>query len=277
MGRVTWFEAIVLGIVQGLTEFLPISSSAHLLIVGQLFFDGRDPGAAFTAVTQIGTESAVIVYFAKDIWRIISRWSLALVGRVPQSDPDVRMGWMVIVGSLPIALLGLLFEDAIDSGLRNLWITAAMLAGVAIVLAVADRVAKNERTIEQLTWKHAISLGFWQALALIPGVSRSGATISGGLFMGYRREVAARYAFLLAVPAVMASGLYKLKDIGDDSTAAWGPTLLATGIAFVIGYGVIAWLLRYVANHTFTIFVVYRLALAAVLVGLLATGTIAAT
>ena len=142
MGRVTWFEAIVLGIVQGLTEFLPISSSAHLLIVGQLFFDGRDPGAAFTAVTQIGTESAVIVYFAKDIWRIISRWIVALGGKLPQSDPDVRMGWMVIVGSLPIAVLGLLFEGAIDSGLRNLWITAAMLAGVAIVLIRASPVQR---------------------------------------------------------------------------------------------------------------------------------------
>ncbi|KAB7745205.1 undecaprenyl-diphosphate phosphatase [Nostocoides sp. F2B08] len=273
----TWLEAIILGIVQGLTEFLPISSSAHLLIVGQLFFDGRDPGAAFTAVSQIGTEMAVVVYFAKDIGRIISKWFRAFAGKVPQSDPDVRMGWMVIVGSIPIGVLGLLFEDAIDSGLRNLWITATMLAGVALVLFIADRRAKNERTLDQLTWRHAISLGLWQALALIPGVSRSGATISGGLLMGYRREAAARYAFLLAVPAVLASGFYKLKDIGDDATAAWGPTILATAIAFVIGYAVIAWLLRYVATHTFTIFVVYRLVLAGVLVVLLATGTIAAT
>jgi len=277
MTPVSWLEAIILGIVQGLTEFLPISSSAHLLIVGQLFFDGRDPGAAFTAVSQIGTEMAVIVYFAKDIGRIISKWFQALAGRVSQKDPDVRMGWMVIVGSIPIGILGVLFEDAIDNTLRNLWITATMLAGVAIVLAVADRLAKNERTLDNLTWRHAIFLGLWQALALIPGVSRSGATISGGLFMGYRREAAARYAFLLAVPAVMTSGIYKLKDIGDDATAAWGPTILATAIAFVIGYAVIAWLLRYVASHTFTVFVIYRLALAALLVGLLATGTIAAT
>lgn len=277
MARVSWLEAIILGIVQGLTEFLPISSSAHLLIVGQLFFDGRDPGAAFTAVSQIGTEMAVVVYFAKDIWRIISKWFRALAKKVPQSDPDVRMGWMVIVGSIPIGVLGLLFEDAIDSGLRNLWITATMLAGVAVILFIADRRARNERTLDRLTWRHAIFLGLWQALALIPGVSRSGATISGGLLMGYRREAAARYAFLLAVPAVLASGFYKLKDIGEDATAAWGPTILATAIAFVIGYAVIAWLLRYVATHTFTIFVIYRLALAAVLVGLLATGTISAT
>jgi undecaprenyl-diphosphatase len=192
MSRVSWLEAIVLGIVQGLTEFLPVSSSAHLLIVGQLFFDGRDPGAAFTAVSQIGTEMAVIVYFYKDIWRIISKWCLALARKVPQSDPDVRMGWMVIVGSLPIAILGLTFEEQIDGAVRNLWITATMLAGVAIVLFIADRVAKNERTLDQLTWRHAIFFGFWQALALIPGVSRSGASISGGLFMGYRREAAAR-------------------------------------------------------------------------------------
>ena len=272
----SWFEAIVLGIVQGLTEFLPISSSAHLLITGQLFFDGRDPGAAFTAVSQIGTEMAVIVYFAKDIWRIISKWFRALAGKVPQSDPDVRMGWMVIVGSLPIAALGLFFEDAIDTGLRNLWITAAMLAGVAVILFVADRRAKNERTLDQLSWRHAIFFGMWQALALIPGVSRSGATISGGLLMGYRREAAARYSFLLAIPAVLSSGLYKLKDIGGDTNAAWGPTIVATVIAFFIGYAVIAWLLRYVASHDFTIFVIYRLALATFLVGLLATGTIAA-
>lgn len=276
MTRVSWLEAIILGIVQGLTEFLPISSSAHLLVVGQLFFDGRDPGAAFTAVSQIGTETAVIVYFAKDIWRIIRKWFLALGGKVPQSDPDVRMGWMVIVGSLPIAILGLLFENAIDTSLRNLWITTAMLAGVALILALADRLATTERTLDRLTWKHAIIFGLAQAAALIPGVSRSGATISAGLFMGYTRDAAARYAFLLAIPAVMASGLYKLKDIGGDATVAWGPTIVATAIAFVIGLAVIHWLLKYVANHTFSIFVAYRLALAALLAGLLLTGTLAA-
>ena len=270
----SWLEAIILGIVQGLTEFLPVSSSAHLLIVGQLFFDGRDPGAAFTAVTQIGTEMAVLVYFAKDIWRIITKWCQALVGKVAQSDPDVRMGWMVIVGSVPIAVLGLVFESYIDTSLRNLWITAAMLGGFAIILGIADRMAKNERTLDRLTWKHAIFFGLWQALALIPGVSRSGASIAGGLFMGYRREAAARYAFLLAIPAVMASGLYKLKDIGDDTTAAWGPTIAATIIAFFIGYAVIAWLLRYVSRNNFTIFIVYRLLLAAGLATLLATGVL---
>ncbi len=272
-----WLQAIVLGVVQGLTEFLPISSSAHVSIVGQLFFEGRDPGAAFTAVTQLGTETAVLVYFRKDIWRIITQWIGSLTGKVDKSDPDARMGWLVILGSVPIVVLGLLFQDAIDSTLRNLWITVAMLAGVALVLAAADRFgARNTRELKDLTWAHGILFGLFQACALIPGVSRSGATISGGLFLGYTREAATRYGFLLAIPAVFGSGLYKLKDIGGEAAVAWGPTIAATVIAFIIGYAVIAWLLRYVSTHNFTIFVLYRLGLAAVVAGLLVTGVLAA-
>ncbi len=271
-----WFEAIVLGIVQGLTEFLPISSSAHLLIVGQLFFGGHDPGAAFTAVSQLGTETAVVVYFFKDIVRIIKHWALSLVGKVPRSDPDARMGWFVILGSIPIGVLGLLFQDAIDSGLRNLWITVAMLGGVGLILAAADRFAatRQHKQLHDLTLKDAIIYGLAQACALVPGVSRSGGTISAGLFLGYRREAAARYAFLLAVPAVFASGLYKLKDIGSDTAVAWGPTIVATIIAFVIGYAVIAWLLRYISHNSFLPFVVYRIALAVVVAVLLITGVL---
>jgi len=272
-----WIDAIVLGIVQGLTEFLPVSSSAHVSIVGQLFFEGRDPGAAFTAVTQLGTETAVLVYFWKDITRIVKKWCLALVGTQQRDDPDVRMGWLVILGSVPIVALGLLFQDAIDTSLRNLWITVAMLAGVAVVLAVADWVGRNNtRTLQDITWGHGLLLGLFQAAALIPGVSRSGATISGGLLLGYTRETAARYAFLLAVPAVFGSGLYKLKDIGDDPSTAWGPTILATVLSFVIGYAVIAWLLRYISTHSFWVFVVYRLLLAAAVAALILTGVLVA-
>ncbi|MGC3954050.1 MAG: undecaprenyl-diphosphate phosphatase [Propionicimonas sp.] len=267
-----WLEAIVLGIVQGLTEFLPISSSAHQSIVGQLFFGGHDPGAAFTAITQLGTESAVVVYFARDIGRIIKNWTLALFGRIPRNHPDARMGWLVILGSIPIVVGGLLFEDAIDTWLRNLWITVAMLAGVGVLLWLADRFAKHSYELEDLTWRDGIALGFAQALALIPGVSRSGATISAGLFLGYTRPAATRYAFLLAIPAVFGSGLYKLKDIGAEPGLEWGPIIVATVIAFVVGLAVIAWLLRYVSKHSFSIFVWYRLALAAVLAALLATG-----
>ncbi|MEN0071646.1 MAG: undecaprenyl-diphosphate phosphatase [Propionicimonas sp.] len=268
----SWLEAIVLGIVQGLTEFLPISSSAHQSIVGQLFFGGHDPGAAFTAITQLGTETAVIVYFARDIGRIIKRWTLALFGRIPRNDPDARMGWLVIIGSIPIVVLGILFEDAISTWLRNLWITVAMMAGVAILLWLADRFAKHTYELNQLTWSDGIAFGFAQALALIPGVSRSGATISAGLYLGYTRTAATRYAFLLAIPAVFGSGLYKLKDIGVEPGLEWGPILVATAVAFVIGLAVIHWLLRYVSKHSFSIFVWYRLAVAALLATLLATG-----
>lgn len=264
-----WLEAIVLGIVQGLTEFLPISSSAHQSIVGQLFFQGRDPGSAFTAITQLGTETAVVVYFARDIARIIKNWVLALFGRIPRNDPDARIGWLVIIGSIPIVVAGLLFEDAIDTWLRNLWITVAALGGVAVLLWLADRFARHTYELKDLTWLDGIALGFAQALALIPGVSRSGATISAGLFLGYSRPAATRYAFLLAIPAVFGSGIYKLKDLGAESAVAWGPTAAATGVAFLVGLGVIHWLLRYVSKHSFAIFVWYRLALAAVLAGLL--------
>ena len=269
-----WLEAIVLGIVQGLTEFLPISSSAHQSIVGQLFFGGTDPGAAFTAVTQLGTETAVILYFARDIGRIISHWAGSLIGRVPRDDPEARMGWLVIIGSIPIGVLGLLFQDAIDTTLRNLWITVAMLAGFGIVLWIADRIARDRFELKELTWVDGIALGFAQALALIPGVSRSGATIAGGLFLGYKREAATRYAFLLAIPAVFISGLFKLKDIPGDPHLSWGPTILATVLAFGIGLVVIHWLLKYVSKHNFSVFVWYRLALAAVVAGLLLTGVL---
>jgi undecaprenyl-diphosphatase len=269
-----WLEALVLGVVQGLTEFLPISSSAHQSIVGQ-FFGGQDPGAAFTAITQLGTEAAVLLYFRRDIWLILRSWAGSLVGRVPRDDPEARMGWLVIIGSIPIVVLGVLFQDQIDTTLRNLWITAAMLAGFGLVIGLADWFARNTRPLESLTWRHGVLYGLAQSLALIPGVSRSGATIAAGLAMGYQRVAAAKYSFLLAIPAVVGSGLFKLADIANDPVEpAWGPIALATVVSFVIGYGVIAWLLRYVSTHNFIVFVIYRVALAVVVAVLLLMGVL---
>ncbi len=269
-----WLQALILGLVQGLTEFLPISSSAHLSIVGQLM-GGIDPGSAFTAISQLGTEAAVIIYFRRDIWAIIKNWCLALVGKIPRDDPSARMGWLVIIGSVPIVVLGLLFQDEIDSALRNLWITTAMLAGFGILIGIADHFARNQRELTQLTWKHGILYGLAQSLALIPGVSRSGATIAAGLALGYKREAAAKYAFLLAIPAVVGSGFFKLADVSSDAVEpAWGPIILATVVAFFVGLAVIHWLLRYVSTHNFFPFVVYRLALAALVAILLLTGVL---
>ncbi|UFU04383.1 undecaprenyl-diphosphate phosphatase [Ruania suaedae] len=275
----TWWEALVLGIIQGLTEFLPISSSAHLRIVGDLM--GRDPGAAFTAITQIGTEAAVVLYFRRDIARIISRWVKALpVGpwrhQVPASDPDARMGWFVICGSIPIVVLGLLFQDAIEHALRNLYLTALVLALFAVILGIADVRGRKERELTQLTWKHAWLFGFAQALALVPGVSRSGGTITAGLLMGYTREAAARYSFLLAIPAVLGSGFYQLvKSGGTGGAAGFGPTLLATVVAFAVGYLVIIAFLKIVSTYSYLPFVYYRIVLAAVVVVLLVAGVLA--
>lgn len=272
-----WGEAITLGVVQGLTEFLPVSSSAHVSIVGRLF-GGTDPGAAFTAITQLGTEAAVLVYFRKDIARIVTRWCKALAGTLPHSDPDVRMGWLVIAGTIPIGVFGLALRDLITGPFRNLWVTATMLLVFAIVIWIADRRATQTKEITDLTVKDGIAFGFFQALALVPGVSRSGGTIAGGLFMGYKREAAARYAFLLAIPAVLLSGFDQVLDIaGDPVQPAWAQILTATVISFVIGYAVIAWLLRYISTHDFTPFVIYRIVLALVLFALLATGIIPAT
>jgi len=273
---VSWFEAIVLGIVQGLTEFLPISSSAHILIVSRLFGWG-DPGAAFTAVSQIGTETAVLIFFRKDIARILRTWFRSLRHTELRSSIDARMGWYVIVGTIPIAVLGLAFAPLIETAARNLWLVSTVLIVFGLVLGLADRLGSKVKQLEALNVKDGVLFGFGQALALIPGVSRSGATISVGLAMGYSRSAATRYAFLLAIPAVLASGLYEATKIGDDPNVQWGQTLLATVIALVIGYLVIAWLIRWVSTRSYMPFVIYRLVLGGVLLVLLATGVIAAT
>lgn len=273
----SWLQAIVLGIVQGLTEFLPISSSAHQLIVSRLFFSNDGGGAAFTAVTQLGTEAAVIVYFARDIWTIISRWALSVAGRLPRDDPKAKEGWFVIIGTIPIGVLGLLFKDAIEGPARNLWLTASMLLIFAFVIAVADSTARQTKTLADLNVRDGIFFGLWQSLALVPGVSRSGGTISGGLFMGYDRPSAARYSFLLAIPAVLTSGLFELKGAHAGDDGGWGPILVATILSFVVGYAVIAWLMKWISTHDFRPFVYYRILLAVVLFVLLGVGTLSAT
>ncbi|MHC9045733.1 undecaprenyl-diphosphate phosphatase [Microbacterium saperdae] len=271
------FEALILGIVQGLTEFLPISSSAHLRILGTFLPSGEDPGAAFTAITQIGTEAAVVVFFWRDIVRIIGQWFRSLVGRVPRNDPDARMGWLIIIGSIPIVLLGLLFQDQIESVLRSLWIVAVMLIVFGILLGIADHVGAKRRSLKDLTYPDGIAYGFAQALALIPGVSRSGGTITMGLFLGYERAAAARYAFLLAIPAVFGSGFYQVyKSWGEPSFFSFGDTLAATGIAFVVALGVIAFFMNWISKRSFLPFVIYRILLGTTLLILLGTGVIAA-
>ncbi|MET4538959.1 MULTISPECIES: undecaprenyl-diphosphate phosphatase [Micrococcaceae] len=275
-----WIEAALLGLVQGLTEFLPISSSAHLRIVGSFLPNASDPGAAFTAITQLGTETAVIVYFWRDIVRIVRAWFGSLTGKVERSNPDARMGWLVILGSLPIIVLGLLFQDQIESVLRSMWIVATMLIVFGMILAVADAIGRQERDLTQLTYKHGILYGFAQAMALIPGVSRSGGTITAGLLMGYTREAAARYSFLLAIPAVFGSGLYQLyKTVSNDGLA--GPyglaeTAMATVIAFVVGYIIIGWFLKFVSTRSYRLFVWYRILLGLALYVLLYFGVISA-
>ncbi|MDM7831012.1 undecaprenyl-diphosphate phosphatase [Cellulomonas edaphi] len=285
-------EAILLGLVQGLTEFLPVSSSAHLRIVGDLI--GSDPGAAFTAITQLGTETAVLLYFRRDLARILTAWWQALrgrygtdwrsrVGRPPgaPADHDALMAWFIALGSLPIVVLGLAFQDSIENTFRNLWLVALTLAGFALVLGWADKVGAKARPLEELTGRDAVQFGFWQALALVPGVSRSGGTITGGLLMGYTREAAARYSFLLALPAVFGSGLFQLAksagDFGTAGTPGLAPTLVATLVAFVVGYLVIIVFLKIVSTFSYKPFVWYRLGLAALVVILLLTGTLDAT
>ncbi|TFV77554.1 undecaprenyl-diphosphate phosphatase [Blastococcus sp. CT_GayMR19] len=271
-----WIEAIVLGIVQGLTEFLPISSSAHLRLVGELF-GWEDPGAAFTAITQIGTEAAVLLYFRHDIARIVVAWLGSLAGK-RKGEPDARMGWLIIVGSIPIVVLGLLFQDDIETTLRDLRIVAIALILFSLILFWADRVGAKKRELEHLTVPHGIGFGFAQAMALIPGVSRSGGTITAGLFLGYSRSAAARYSFLLAVPAVLGSGFFQAYEAMTGDVAgqgvSWGPTVLATVIAFGVGLTVIAWLLRYLDRGSFTPFVVYRLVLGVLVLALVQTGVL---
>ena len=273
----SWVQVIVLSIVQGLTEFLPVSSSGHLRIVSQLFW-GEDAGASFTAVIQLGTELAVLVYFAKDIWRILTAWFAGLADKSKRNF-DYRMGWMVIAGTIPVGLAGVLLKDLIRENFRNLWITATVLIVFSFVFILAERMGRRERSFGELTMRDSIIMGFAQCLALIPGVSRSGGTVSAGLFLNLDREVATRYSFLLAIPAVLASGLFSLPDAfsPDAGQAASGAQLfVGTAIAFAVGYASIAWLLKFVAHHSFAWFALWRIPLGLAVMGLLAFGVLQA-
>ena len=269
-------KAVFLGLLQGLTEFLPISSSAHLRIFPDLFGWG-DPGAAFTAVIQIGTELAVLIYFRKDIWRIGSTWVRSLYRPEYRGQLDARMGWFIIIGSLPIVVLGILLKDIIESDFRNLWIIGTTLIVLGLILGIADRVSSDRLRIKDIRLRDAVLMGLAQACALIPGVSRSGATISMGRFLGYQREAATRYAFLLAIPAVIGAGLFELREIPHgDNSYGWGPTIVATVVSFLVGYAAIAWLLRYVATNSYLPFVIYRVALGSLTLVLLGAGVLTA-
>ena len=273
----SWLQVIVLSLVQGLTEFLPVSSSGHLRIISTLFW-GEDAGASFTAVVQLGTEAAVLVYFAKDIWRILLAWFAGLADKSKRNF-DYRMGWMVIFGTIPVGLLGFLGKDFIRENLRNLWITAAMLVLFSFVFIIAERMGRRERSFDQLTMRDALWMGLAQCLALIPGVSRSGGTVSAGLFLGLDREVATRFSFLLAIPAVLASGLFSLPDAfsPEAGQAASGLQLfVGTAIAFAVGYASIAWLLRFVAHNSFAWFAAWRIPVGLLVMALLAAGVLQA-
>ncbi|WP_454141438.1 undecaprenyl-diphosphate phosphatase [Microbacterium lacticum] len=273
------FDAIILGIVQGLTEFLPISSSAHLRIIGEFLPSAEDPGATFTAITQIGTELAVLVYFWKRIVRIVGQWFRSLTGAVPRNDPNARMGWIVIIGTIPIGVLGFLFQDVIRDTFRNLWLVAIVLIVFGLLLGAADALGRRTREESDLTYRDGLLLGLAQSLALIPGVSRSGATTTMGLALGFTRTAAAEVAFLLAVPAVFGSGLYELiHAIREPGSAVFTgvETAVATGIAFVVGLAVIAFLMQYLKRGSFLPFVIYRVVLGIVLIILLSLGVLQA-
>jgi len=266
-------EALFLGIVQGLTEFLPISSSAHIRIVGEFMPNAKDPGAAFTAISQIGTELAVLLYFRNDILNILRAWFKR------DGSPEARLGTLIIIGTLPIIALGYLGQDYITNNFRSLWVIASTLIIFGLILGFADRIGKSEKDLSTLNARDGIFYGLAQSLALIPGVSRSGATIALGRFLGYKREAALRYSFLLAIPAVFGSGLYQLKKAMDDSTVSvysMPEIVVATVTAFIVGYAVIAWLMKFISTKSFTPFVIYRVVLGSALLVALATGVISA-
>lgn len=283
-----FFEAIILGLVQALTEYLPVSSSAHIRIIGDLML-GSDPGAAFTAIIQLGTELAVLLYFRRDIYNILTGWFGCLFGREGRDwrsrmgahNRDARLGWYVIIGTLPILVCGLLFKDAIETTLRNLWITVAVLIVFGVLLWIVDARSKQVKTIKEMSAKDALLFGVGQMLALIPGVSRSGGTITFGRAMGYTREAAVRVSFIMAIPAVFGAGILEtisaVRDLGSGDAGmfpGWGPTIAATIVAFIVGYVVIIGFLKFVSTFSYKAFAIYRIGLAVVVAILLIAGVL---
>ncbi len=269
----SFLQAIVLGLVQGLTEFLPISSSGHLRIVPALC-GWEDPGTAFTAVIQLGTMAAVLLYFRTDLWNIARAWVREVRLPYRQRSHEANLGWFIILGTIPVAVFGLIFSNQIESGARNLYLIGSVLIAFSFVMLAADRIGSRVRNLEHLNARDGLWIGLAQSLALVPGVSRSGATISAGLLRGFDRSSAARYSFLLSVPAVVLSGLFELRHIGGEGAVGAGPTIVATLVAFVSGYAAIAWLLRYLATHSLTLFVAYRIPLGVLVLALAAAGAI---
>jgi undecaprenyl-diphosphatase len=273
---VSLLEAIVLGITQGLTEFLPISSTAHLRVV-PAFAGWEDPGAAFTAVTQLGTMAAVVLYFRADLARVMRAWIRSLRDPAARRELDARLGWYIVLGTIPIGIFGLVFKDQIETGARDLYLIGTTLIVLGLLLLVAEHVASHDRPLERITRRDAFVVGFAQALALVPGVSRSGATLTAGLFMGLARTSAARFSFLLSVPAVVLSGVFEFESIlsGEEGEhVGFGALAVATFLAFVAGYASIALLLRFLSNHSTIVFVVYRVALGAIVLALVGGGAI---
>jgi undecaprenyl-diphosphatase len=279
---VSWLEAIVLGIVQGLTEFLPVSSTGHLRIV-PAFAGWSDPGAAFTAIVQLGTTLAVLIYFREDLWRVARAWLTSLRDPSVRKSVDARLGWYLIIATIPIVIFGFIFKDQIESGARDLYLIGTVLIVFSFVMLAAERVGRRVRGEDDVERRDAIVIGLAQALALVPGVSRSGATISAGLFLGMKRETAARFSFLMSLPAIVLAALFEMRGVISGSDAletkahesiGAGEVVVSCIFAFIVGYAAIAFLLRFLTRHGLTVFVVYRVVLGAAVLALAASGAI---
>lgn len=279
----TLLQAVVLGIVQGLTEFLPISSTAHIRIVPALFgwhfYHGttNDPGAPFTAIVQLGTTLAIVLYFWRELLHVTVAWFRGLYDGSVRGTLEYKLGWYLILATIPVSVFGLLFSHEITTGARNLWLIATTLIALAGLLYAAEKVGRRDREEEQINAKDAVAVGTAQALALIPGASRSGTTITAGLFRGLEREAAARFSFLLSIPAVVLSGGYEAVHHGSDKSPGAGLIGIAVVFAFVVGLASIHWLMRWLSNHSTYIFIYYRLALGVLIIVLLSTGVLQAT